>query len=107
MGLGELLRAHRGGEDELPRRAHVPHARGFEERLLRLEGQATRTSRDRENAALTGKIREIHRRSRETYGSPRVRAELRALGTRCARKRVARLMGQAGLRGCMRSHPHH
>ncbi len=39
--------------------------------------------RSREDAALTAKIYEIHRRSRETYGSPRVHAELRALGTRC------------------------
>jgi putative transposase len=59
--------------------------------------------RSRENAALTGKIREIHRRSRETYGSPRVHAELRVLGTRCGRSRVERLMRQAGLRGCMRA----
>ena len=60
------------------------------------------SKRSREDAALTEKIREIHRRSRETYGSPRVHAELRALGTRCGRKRVARLMRKAGLRGCMR-----
>ena len=60
------------------------------------------SSRDRENATLTGKIHEIHRRSRETYGSPRVHAELRVLGTRCGRKRVERLMRKAGLRGCMR-----
>jgi putative transposase len=53
--------------------------------------------------ALTQKIREVHRRSRETYGSPRVHAELRALGVRCGRRRVARLMRVAGLRGCMRS----
>ncbi len=59
--------------------------------------------RSREDTALTEKIREIHRRSRETYGSPRVHAELRALGTRCGRKRVERLMRQAGLRGCMRA----
>ena len=58
--------------------------------------------RTRENATLTSKIREIHRRSRETYGSPRIHAELRALGIRCDRKRVARLMREAGLRGCMR-----
>ena len=57
----------------------------------------------REDAALTEKIREVHRRSRETYGSPRVHAELRALGVRCGRRRVARLMRVAGLRGCMRS----
>ncbi len=58
--------------------------------------------RSRQDASLTAKIHEIHRRSREIYGSPRVHAELRALGTRCSRKRVARLMRQAGLRGCMR-----
>lgn len=58
--------------------------------------------RSREDTALTEKVREIHRRSRETYGSPRVHAELRALGTRCGRKRVERLMRQAGLQGCMR-----
>lgn len=60
------------------------------------------SKRSRENAALTEKVREIHQRSRETYGSPRVHAELRALGTRCGRKRVARLMRKAGLRGCAR-----
>jgi putative transposase len=59
--------------------------------------------RSREDTALTEKIRKIHERSRQTYGSPRVHAELRALGTHCGRKRVARLMRRAGLRGCMRS----
>ncbi len=60
------------------------------------------SKRGREDATLTAKIHEIHRRSRQTYGSPRVHAELRALGTRCGRKRVERLMRQAGLQGCMR-----
>jgi putative transposase len=60
------------------------------------------SKRSCENDALTAKIREIHRRSRETYGSPRIHAELRALGARCSRKRVERLMRKAGLRGCMR-----
>jgi putative transposase len=58
--------------------------------------------RCRQDATLTAKIREIHRRSRQTYGSPRVHAELRALGIRCSRKRVERLMRQGGLKGCMR-----
>ena len=58
--------------------------------------------RSREDAALTERIAQIHRRSRETYGYPRVHAELRALGVRCGRRRVARLMREAGLRGCMR-----
>jgi putative transposase len=60
------------------------------------------SKRDRENDALTGTIREIHERSRQTYGSPRVHAELRALGTRCSRKRVEKLMRKSGLQGCMR-----
>jgi putative transposase len=58
--------------------------------------------RGREDIALTSKIREIHERSRKTYGSPRVHAELRAVGVRCGRKRVARLMRKAGLKGCPR-----
>jgi putative transposase len=51
---------------------------------------------------LSEKIETIHRNSRATYGAPRVHAELRAIGIRCARKRVARLMRQAKLRGCLR-----
>lgn len=58
--------------------------------------------RSREDSALTAKIHEIHERSRKTYGSPRVHAELRAIGVRCGRKRVARLMRKAGLKGCLR-----
>ena len=58
--------------------------------------------RSREDAALTERIERIHLRSRETYGYPRVHAELRALGVRCGRRRVARLMRKAGLRGCLR-----
>jgi putative transposase len=61
------------------------------------------SKRSREDATLTDKIHEIHERSsRETYGSPRVHAELRSIGVRCGRKRVARLMRKEGLRGCIR-----
>ncbi len=60
------------------------------------------SERDKVNAALTAKIREIHDRSRGVYGYPRIHAELGALGVRCSRKRVARLMRKAGLRGCLR-----
>ena len=52
--------------------------------------------RDGELAEL---IEEIHTRSRTTYGSPRVHAELRRLDQRCSRKRVARLMAAKGLVG--------
>jgi putative transposase len=60
------------------------------------------SQRRRQDALLIEKIREIHSRSRETYGYPRVHAELRSLGVRCGRSRVARLMRAAGLRGCVR-----
>jgi putative transposase len=50
--------------------------------------------------ALLAQIRAIHTASRETYGVPRVHAELRlGLRVRCGRKRVARLMRASGLQG--------
>jgi putative transposase len=58
------------------------------------------SARARTDAALSEKIVRIHRDSRETYGAPRIHFELRILGVRCGRKRVARLMRQAGLFGC-------
>jgi putative transposase len=58
------------------------------------------SARARADARLTQKIIRIHRDSRETYGAPRIHFELRTLGVRCARKRVARLMREAGLFGC-------
>jgi putative transposase len=57
---------------------------------------ATRVRADR---LLTEQIRQIHAHSRQTYGSPRVRAALRERGAAVGRRRVARLMRRAGLRG--------
>jgi putative transposase len=54
------------------------------------------------DAVLGERIRTIHARSRGTYGAPRIHAELRYEGIRCARKRVARLLHLAGLQGCHR-----
>ena len=52
------------------------------------------------DAWLTNTILAVHADSRCSYGSPRVHAELRlGLGIRCGRKRVARLMRQAGIAG--------
>jgi putative transposase len=53
---------------------------------------------------LMERIRASHRTSRGTDGSPRIRVELRAAGERCGRRRVARLMREAGLRGCHGRH---
>ena len=58
------------------------------------------SARAQADAILSEKIARIHTDSRETYGAPRIHFELRTLGVRCARKRVARLMREAGLFGC-------
>ncbi len=61
------------------------------------EGRET-SARQKADAALVERIRQVHESSRRTYGSPRVRAELKAQGQRVGRHRVARLMRRAGLR---------
>ena len=72
------------------------------------------SDRDLADAYLTNTIFDIHRGSRCSYGSPRVHADLRLGGDlRCSRKRVERLMRQAGIigvfrrrnRGCTRRDP--
>lgn len=65
---------------------------GWRERPLSARAEA--------DAALSERIKRIHADSRGTYGAPRIHFELRALGVRCARKRVARLMRGSGLFGC-------
>ena len=73
-------------------------------RSRRTRGPSARAQAD---AQLTERIGSIHHTSRGTYGVPRVHAELAAAGMRCGRKRVARLMRQAGLAGCHRRRPFH
>lgn len=58
--------------------------------------------RSRADQRLGLEIAAIHKASRRTYGSPRVHAELRALGRCVGRKRVARLMREKGLVGIAR-----
>jgi putative transposase len=60
------------------------------------------SARAQANQSLLTRIRAIHAQSRGTYGAPRIHAELRAVGVRCARKRVARLMRSASLQGAHR-----
>jgi putative transposase len=72
------------------------------------------SDRDFDDAVLTNTAFDIHQMSRRSYGSPRVHAELvLGQGQRCSRKRVARLMAQAGIvgihrhkgRGCTKRDP--
>lgn len=53
--------------------------------------------RVRADAVLSAQVAAVHGRSRKTYGSPRIHAELRANGVRVGKKRVARLMRENGL----------
>jgi hypothetical protein len=61
------------------RKAAVPGARAAADERLRVQ------------------VRTAHARSQRRYGAPRVHQELRAGGTRVAKKRVARLMREDGL----------
>ncbi len=56
------------------------------------------------DAALLKRVRTVHATSRQTYGAPRVHADLQAQGERYGRKRIARLMRQAGLVGASHRH---
>lgn len=57
------------------------------------------SARSRENRRLLSQIRAIHEASDGVYGSPRIHRELRYDGETCSKKRVARLMQRAGLKG--------
>ena len=50
-----------------------------------------------EEERLIMKIKVIYEASRQTYGSPRVHAELKDQGETCSRQRVAKLMKKAGI----------
>ena len=56
------------------------------------------------DAALLKRVRTVHASSRQTYGAPRVHADLQANGERHGRKRIARLMREAGLVGASHRH---
>lgn len=60
-------------------------------------GTPRRDQRAVENAALTKIIREIWEASDMNYGLPNIHAELHHRGITCSRKRLARLMRQAGI----------
>lgn len=55
------------------------------------------SKRERDDERLRTKIRAAHERSRRTYGSPRIHAELQEDDEKVSRKRVARLMKEDGI----------
>jgi len=60
--------------------------------------KAPPSRRESDNQALIRKIEQIHDSSRKTYGSPRIHAQLAALGWKCGRGRVERLMRRFDIR---------
>lgn len=64
--------------------------------------QALPSARQQEDSRLLIRIKSIHAASRETYGSPRIHAELREEGEVCSRQRVARIMRNAKIAAKMK-----
>jgi transposase InsO family protein len=56
----------------------------------------------RANNKLLESIREIYKKSRKVYGSPRITDELNEHGLRCGKNRVARIMKENGIRAYIR-----
>ncbi|WP_444920005.1 IS3 family transposase [Microbulbifer sp. CnH-101-G] len=67
---------------------------GFYKWLNRIE-----SARDIENKRILGCIETIYTQHNGNYGSPRICAELKAIGERINHKRVERLMREAGIVG--------
>jgi len=63
---------------------------------------ATPSRRAQEDERLLLKIKAIHQSSRETYGSPRIHAELREEGETCSRKRVSKIMRKSAIMAKMK-----
>jgi putative transposase len=61
------------------------------------DGQPSR--REQDDAELTEAIKQAHAGSKGRYGAPRIHAELRRAGRRHGKKRIARLMRTAKIRG--------
>ena len=59
----------------------------------------TLSPRHAEDVELAAAIKQVHEESKGRYGAPRIHAELRRAGRRHGRKRIARLMRVAKIRG--------
>lgn len=60
------------------------------------------SARQQADMVLLAHVRHHFEVSHETYGSPRMHAELKAAGLRCGRHRIARLMRDNGLKALMK-----
>ncbi|MEV5082970.1 IS3 family transposase, partial [Streptomyces sp. NPDC056159] len=83
------------GVEPVLRELHIPSSTYY--RWCQAEKQPC--ERRRQDIELTGQIRQVHADSGGIYGSPRVHAVLKREGVHVGRKRVERLMREAGLAG--------
>lgn len=98
-------RSERSRPDLLVHESEAGHIRGCRNgaRALRVEGwlyawlYRSPSAHAEADMVLLKRIKTMHASSRQTYGAPRVHAELRNHGRAHGRKRIARLMRDAGL----------
>lgn len=91
-----LFDEHENLEVELTlRELHIPSSTYYRWR----RAQQDPCERRRQDVELTSRIRQVHTDSGGTYGSPRVHAVLKREGVHVGRKRVERLIREAGLTG--------
>jgi putative transposase len=83
------------GVEPVLRELHIPSSTYYRWR----RSEKVPCERRRKDTELTGQIRQIHQDSGGIYGSPRVHAVLKREGVHVGRKRVERLMREAGLAG--------
>ncbi|MGX1274888.1 IS3 family transposase [Streptomyces phaeoluteigriseus] len=83
------------GVEPVLRELHIPSSTYYRWR----QAEKDPCERIRQDTELTGQIRQIHQDSGGIYGSPRIHAVLKRAGVHVGRKRVERLMRQAGLAG--------
>ncbi len=95
------LRFREGGSGQLQSSDNVPGVGCLPHRYYALLYRSP-LARSIEDAQLTRRIEAIHKTSRETYGVPRIHAELIEDDERVSPKRIARLMRDQGLQGVCR-----
>lgn len=66
--------------------------------------QRRHSQREREDRQLLEQIQQAYQHGRQMYGSPRIHAQLQAMGIGCGKNLVARLMRRAGWRAVHKRH---